>query len=71
MKPGEFIPGPYDNGHCVKEYNDGNVLIRICDDYCSYPDQKERNERILERCGEIYMDFLRRQAREEAEKEAH
>lgn len=31
------------------EFMSGNTKIRIMDDYCSYPDQKERDAAIKEK----------------------
>ena len=47
------------------EYTSGNARIRIMDDFCSAPDQKERDARILKR--EKYYALLKQkeEAREE------
>ena len=41
------------------EYTSGNARIRIMDDFCSAPDQKERDARILKRVDAIVLAAIR------------
>ncbi len=41
------------------EYTSGNAKIKIMDDFCSAPDQKERDARILKRVDAIVLAAIR------------
>lgn len=59
---------PPEEGHVVKEYMDGRVHVRICDDYCRNKTPEEI-QAILDRCSEIWSNVEAAKAEKQAEQQ--
>ena len=45
-----------EEGDCFQEYRIGATTIRVCKDYCSYPDQKETDAAIMNNLARILAE---------------
>jgi hypothetical protein len=61
-----YMISPPAEGHVVKDYMDGRVHVRICDDYCRNKTPEEIQE-ILDRCSEIWSNAEAAKAARQAE----